>query len=267
MGRVNRKLTIVKLGGSLITYKDRPLTVNSKAIRTAAKAISKSLKSKSDQKLFLIHGGGSFGHYYATKFHLSTIRSNVRAEGVSKTAAAMITLHSIVLDRLVGEGVPCKTVVTSEFLSDDGIKVTKRGKSELEFLFRNSFVPISYGNVSATQKGSAIISGDQIALSLAKKLPVDRVIFAMDVDGIYSDSGMKGDVIDELDMNNAPAGNKWKYDVTGGIRAKIETGFKLAKLGADVFYVNGNKGGRLESLLAGKDDVKATRIFSNSIST
>ncbi|MHB2036472.1 MAG: isopentenyl phosphate kinase, partial [Nitrososphaerales archaeon] len=245
----------------------RPLAINPKAIRKAAKAISKSLKLKYDQKLFLIHGGGSFGHYYATKFHLSTIRSKVTAEGVSRTAAAMITLHSIVLDSLVCEGVPCKTVVTSEFLSDDGKEVTERGKNELEFLFRNNFVPISYGNVSATKKGSAIISGDQITLNLARKLVVERVIFAMDVDGIYPDSRMKGDVINELDMNNAPVGKKWKYDVTGGIGAKIETGFRLAKLGADVFYVNGNKGGRLESLLAGKDDVKATRIFSNSIST
>jgi len=225
------------------------------------------LKSKYGKNLFLIHGGGSFGHYYATKFHLSTTPRKLRNEGVSKTAAAMITLHSIVLDRLVSEGVPCKTVITSEFLSDIGKEITKEGRNKLEFLFRKSFVPISFGNVATTQDGSAIISGDQIALSLAKKLVVERVIFAMDVDGIYANSRMKGDVVKELTMGTASLGKKRKYDVTGGIGAKIEVGFRLAKLGADVFYVNGNKGERLESLLAGQDEVKATRIFSKNIST
>ena len=92
-----------------------------------------------------------------------------------------------------------------------------------------------------------------------------RAIFAMDVDGVYDNSQMNGDVIKNLNSIRLNLGQRKKYDVTGGIRAKIEVGFRLAKLGADVFYVNGTKGRRLESLLIGRENVVSTKINSKRI--
>ena len=262
---MSSELTIVKLGGSLITNKDERLALNMQGIDSSVKAISRSYRSNKIGRLFLIHGGGSFGHYYAKRFLLSTTRKQIRADGVSRVAASMINLHSVVLDRLVREGVPCKTVMTSEFLSTDGKSISRYGAKTLENLFQCGFVPISFGNVSVTMNGSAIISGDQIALSLARGLTVKRAIFAIDVDGVYANSQMNGDVIKDLNAVRFNLGRLRKYDVTGGIRAKIEVGFRLAKLGADVFYVNGTKGRRLESLLTGRDNVVSTRINSKRI--
>ena len=166
---MSSELTIVSSGASLITNKDRPLALNIQGIESSAKAIARSFHSNKIGRLFLIHGGGSFGHYYARKFLLSTTRRQIRADGVSRVAASMITLHSIVLDRLVREGVPCKTMMTSEFLTANGRRVSKNGAKKLEDLFQGRFVPISFGNVSVTMNGSVIISGDQIALKLSKK--------------------------------------------------------------------------------------------------
>ena len=120
VGVVSSELTVVKLGGSLITDKDRPLALNLQGINSSAKSIARAFGSNKIGRLFLIHGGGSFGHYCATKYHLSTTRRQVRAEGVARIASSMITLHSFVPDRLVKEGVPCKTVMTSELLTKDG---------------------------------------------------------------------------------------------------------------------------------------------------
>jgi isopentenyl phosphate kinase len=265
MGSMSSELTVVKLGGSLITNKDRPLALNMHGIDSSVRAIARSLRSNKIGRLFLIHGGGSFGHYYARKFFLSTTRKQIPADGVSRVAASMITLHSVVLDRLVREGVPCKTVMTSEFLSSDGRSVSRNGKRILEDLFQCGFVPISFGNVSVTMNGSVIISGDQIALSLAKGQNVKRAIFAMDVDGVYNNSQMNGNVIKDLNAERFKLGKQKKFDVTGGIRTKIQVGLRLASLGTDVFYVNGTKGRRLESLLIGQDDVVSTKIHSKRI--
>ncbi len=264
MGKLTPKLTVVKLGGSLITDKDRPLTPNRRAIAVAANAIAKSLRNGNQTRLFIIHGGGSFGHYYASKFGLSTARKKTGTEGVSKTAWAMIALHSLVLNQLVREGVPCKTVLTSEFLSSDGITIEKKGEGILNNLLQSRYVPISFGNVSITPRGTSIISGDQIAMSLVRNRNVDRVIFAMDVDGIFTNSNMKGEIINELTSAEIFLGKKRKFDVTGGIAAKIEFGMHMAEHGANVYYVNGRKAERLESLIMGQDSVKSTRIYAKA---
>lgn len=258
-------LTVVKLGGSLITHKDRPLTLNLRGIEVAAKAVANSLRTRKPHRLILIHGGGSFGHYYAKKFFLSTTRKRIRADNASLIAASMITLHSVILDRLVKHGVPCKTILTSEFLKSDGKEVTNSGSETLESLLQSGFVPATFGNVSISKQGSAIISGDQIALSIAKKMRVKRMIFAMDVDGIYADSRMEGEIIEQLDSKKFKQLKLRKYDVTGGIKAKTEIGYRLANLGVEVFYVNGTKGQRLESLMLGKSNVLCTHVHANSI--
>ncbi len=262
---MNSNLTIVKLGGSLITRKDRPQTMNTLAIDISVRAIARSLRSRKKGRLLLIHGGGSFGHYYASRFGVSTTRRQIGREGVAKVAASMITLHSTVLEKLVNQGVPCKTVLTSELLSDNGKKVTDSGARLLECLFHAELVPITFGNVSINRTGSAVISGDQIALSVARSQGVNRVIFATDVDGIYSNTRMEGSIIRELNGVSTELFKSNRYDVTGGIRSKIVVGLQLAKLGAEVFYVNGTKGNRLESLILGRDDIMATKINSKNI--
>lgn len=265
MGIMSPSITVVKLGGSLITDKDSPLALNERGIVTAARAISKSLKSRHSRPLMIIHGGGSFGHYYASKYHVSTVPSRAPKIGVSKIAASMIDLHSEVLGRLVEYGVPCKTVLTSEFMSPDGSSVTEDGERTLAGLFRKGFVPVSFGNISIAPTWSIIISGDQISLCLARRIGVKRTIFAMDVDGIYPNSRLRGEILRVLNRREVKTSGHRKYDVTGGIVSKIDVGFRLAKLGSIVYYVNGSNARRLEHLITGRDDVLCTTINPNDI--
>ena len=258
-------LVVVKLGGSLITDKDRPLTLNYEGMRSSAKAIALAMRHRRNQSLMIIHGGGSFGHYYASKYHLSMDKKKVSAIGPSKIAASMIWLHSALISELIKEGVSCKTVFTSELVSPDGDRVTRQGADTLWALFKSGFVPVTFGNISITTRGSSIISGDQIALSVAKKVGIKRMIFAMDVDGIYPDSKLKGDILRELTRPRGTSSKHRRYDVTGGIDAKIEAGFRIARNGSKVFYVNGLKQERLRRLIEGKENVLCTRINPNNI--
>lgn len=260
-------LIILKLGGSLITHKDRPLSPNIGGVRLVGRTVAKILRRHSDVKLILIHGGGSFGHYYASKFHASTDARNISCEGIARISEAMIHLHSLVLKEMVGEGVRCRTISVSEILQgSDGI-VSEYAARKMSALLSIGCVPITFGDIVTNSRGSSIISGDKIALTLARKMDVKRAIFAMDVDGIYSNSQMRGEVIPELKTQSGISWKERRFDVTGGVQSKIKIGFELAKLGTDVFFVNGSKRRRLESALIGEQDTPSTIILSKNIST
>lgn len=264
MGKM-KDLIIVKLGGSLMTHKDSPLKANSHAIGKVAVEIAGALRKKPLEGLVLIHGGGSFGHYYASRYHISLTPKKIPSGQVSRTASAMISLHTMILDRLVAEGVPCKTLLASELLSDKN-EISVEGMRHVLRLLENDLVPITFGNILVTRWGSKIVSGDAIALALASVFRVRSVIFAMDVDGIYQTSNLKGGILRELNSKSMIRGSLRRYDVTGGVISKTKVGVQIANLGTDVYYVNGRKSGRLRSLILGRGPVKSTHIAAMRIS-
>ena len=259
-------ITIVKLGGSLITNKDKPLSPNLGAMRSVGRAIETALEDRPALNLFLVHGGGSFGHYYASKYGVTTSSTRVQKEGITKVAQAMISLHSMILDELIQAGISCRTIAPGEFLSCADGPVSPHGSEKISALMRIGCIPVSFGDIMTTDRGTSIMSGDSIILSLAQSFDVARVIFAMDVDGIFPDREMPGSIINELTPSGKVLSRKHKFDVTGGIYSKIKVGFQLSKLGAEVFFVNGTKRERLEKLIIGKK-ATSTHIASNSIST
>ncbi len=56
-------LTLIKLGGSVITQKDKEYTFKKSVVKRLAKEIKKSNK-----KVLIAHGSGSFGHTSALKY-------------------------------------------------------------------------------------------------------------------------------------------------------------------------------------------------------
>lgn len=261
----DRELVVIKLGGSLITNKDRPLRPNLRNIRLASRELSKTLSSLPKMRVFLIHGGGSFGHYYAKKFELSTSKTRAAPpEGLSRTAAAMIELHSIILEELCATGVYCGTILPTELFPENGENsISKNGIYRINSVFENRLVPITFGYVNLVRDSSFIISGDAIALAIARRLPVQKTIFMTDVDGVYPSSDLRGPIIRELVPSKSSVESSVRqYDVTGGMSAKISAGFELSRLGSEVYFLNGSKPNRLLPVLQGARDVIATKIYS-----
>ena len=110
-------VTLLKLGGSLITHKDVPLSVNWIALKRVANAISDSRLPSKKRHLVLVHGGGSFGHYYAGKFGLSMRPKAVPAISIAKTTESMVELHSAVLRALVSARVAPETILAQELIT------------------------------------------------------------------------------------------------------------------------------------------------------
>ena len=70
-------MILIKLGGSIITNKEKPLSVRRKTIEK----IAKSLK-KIDETMIIVHGGGSYGHYWSVKYNMHTKEKKYDLRGV-----------------------------------------------------------------------------------------------------------------------------------------------------------------------------------------
>jgi isopentenyl phosphate kinase len=254
------EIIVLKLGGSLITRKDVALTVNRKAIARVARSIRKSKLPSEQEKLVLVHGGGSFGHYYAKQYNISTTFSSPKPMGIFRTNSAMLELNSEIRRQFDIEGVASESILPAELLDQNATKISASGITKLESCFCNKLIPLSFGYVLLSRSGARVVSGDEICEALAKTVKVKRIIFAMDVDGIHSTDDLKGEIIPVLTRKDSFFSSIRRFDITGGVRSKVALGFRLAKLGSKVFFVNGEKDDRLYHLLKGDTDVVATMI-------
>ncbi len=219
------KEVIVKLGGSLITHKDKPMSVNVKSLRKAV-----NMLKIANARYFLVHGGGSFGHFMASRFNLRSVSKTTSIEGISETKAVMQELNSWVLRILINGGFRPYTI-PPQFLF--------KSWSLVRSLMKRGLTPLSHGDV-VWDRGFRIISGDEIIKEAAKTLKPKIVIFAMKTPGILEDVKDENSLIKELEKRKLPSFKLTRYDVTGGVRRKIEIAFEIAKLGIDVIFVKGD---------------------------
>ena len=66
---IDSNLVIIKMGGSVVTFKDQPLMPNMEGIEGIAKVL---VELRKKFKIILVHGGGSFGHYWSVKYDMHT---------------------------------------------------------------------------------------------------------------------------------------------------------------------------------------------------
>ena len=109
------ELTVLKLGGSVITDKDNAETVDDDALDSVVAAIADSGVPGSETGaavdgtvgsiggdaagLIVVHGGGSFGHVHAAEHGVSTTEGSHDPVAVTAIHGAMKRLNSVVVDR------------------------------------------------------------------------------------------------------------------------------------------------------------------------
>jgi isopentenyl phosphate kinase len=230
-------MILIKLGGSIITNKEKPLSVR----RNTIDSISKNLR-KIDEPIIIVHGGGSYGHYWSVKYDIHTKERKYDLRGVAITKNSMIELNKIILDSLLKNKLNPYCLPPTDFMS--GNKPILKKIKEIEKIAKSGFIPVTYGDALwYGQKKTYILSGDKIMTYLARILKPRLCIFALNEDGLYSDLKSKK-LIYEL-KNERPSISKNKMDVTGGMTRKVEEASKISKSGINVFFVNGNKPERI----------------------
>ena len=230
-------MILVKLGGSIITNKEKPLSPRKKAIENLCKCLKKV-----DEPLVIIHGGGSYGHYWSVKYDMHTKPQKNDMKGVSIVKNSMIELDKIILDLFLKSGLKPYSLPPTDFMS--GNKPISKKVKEIEKIAKSGLIPITYGDALwFGQNKTYILSGDKIMTHLSKILKPRLSVFALNEDGVYSDLKSKK-LIYEL-KSELPKFSQNKMDVTGGMTRKVEEATRIAKMGIDVFFVNGNKPERI----------------------
>jgi len=247
--------TVLKLGGSVVTHKDRPETVDEDALATAADAIADALAidaPASDaiadalaidapadtdthggalDRLVLVHGGGSFGHHHADRHGVSTTTGTHDARALVDIHDAMGRLNDAVLDTLQDRAVPALPVRPLSVGarrtgdgSDDEEPTLDLPTASVETMLDEGFVPVMHGDVVAHEgNGGTILSGDAVVVSLAQSLGADRVGLCSTVPGVLDANGTVVDRIDSLADAADTLGDSNATDVTGGMAGKVRT--------------------------------------------
>jgi isopentenyl phosphate kinase len=230
-------MILIKLGGSIITNKEKPLSPRRKTIDILAKSLKKI-----SEPIIIVHGGGSYGHYWSVKYDMHTKEKKYDLRGVAIIKNSMIELNKIILDSLLKNKLSPYCLPPTDFMS--GNKPVSKKVKEIEKIAKSGMIPVTYGDALwFGQNKTFILSGDKIMTHIAKILKPRLTIFALNEDGVYSDLKSKK-LIYEL-KGERPSISENKMDVTGGMTRKIEEASKIAKMGMNVFFVNGNKPERI----------------------
>jgi isopentenyl phosphate kinase len=237
------RLTVVKLGGSVITDKKVAFAYRERAVRVLGKAMAAS-----GLPVVLVHGGGSFGHTVAKRYGLSSRRSSMSAEGVSETRQAMFALDAKVCASLSSAGMHPYPFSPFTLLDrDDG------GSSFIRRLILGGMTPVTFGDVVHDGKGFKILSGDTICVELAEMLGASTCVMAMDVDGLLDEEGRVIKVLGEGGMATAPrlSSSPKGTDATGGIALKVSEALMMASSGTEVRLVSGLRPAEFSKALKG----------------
>ena len=174
-------MILIKLGGSIITNKEKPLSPRRKTIDNILKQISKI-----KEPIVIVHGGGSYGHYWSVKYDMHTKPAKTSPKGVAVVKNSMIELNKIILDSALKRKISPYALPPTDFMS--GNKPIKNKILTINEISKSGLTPITYGDALwFGQKKSYILSGDVIMSILAKILKPRLSLFILNVDGVYSD--------------------------------------------------------------------------------
>jgi isopentenyl phosphate kinase len=257
---------IVKLGGSVITDKRKKFAVK----RAVLKRLAEELKV-AVEPLIVVHGGGSFGHSVASRYRIAEGYKNERQlMGFSLTHRAMEKLNAYVIDALQNAGIAAVAIQPSACaIVRDGRIESMELKPVRKFL-ELGVIPVLYGDaVPDMSKGMSILSGDQLAVRLARELGASRVVLGADVDGVFTANpkvraGAK--LIRVVTLFNwrdviKSIGGADGTDVTGGMAKKVEELIRLAESGIEAEIVNAAKADTLKRAILGERGL-GTRIMA-----
>ncbi|EMA36599.1 isopentenyl phosphate kinase [Halococcus hamelinensis] len=210
--------TVLKLGGSVITDKSSPETLDGDHLARATDAVAAF-----EGELVLVHGGGSFGHHHASEHGITTTAGSHDAEGARAVHDAMRRLNDALLDALRERGVPALPVHPLSAATRDDSGELSLATGVVETMLDEGFVPVVQADVVAhAGRGVTVVSGDELVVVLATALDADRVGVCSGVPGVFDTDGVVIDRIDSFADVRAALGGSDATDVTGGMSAKVE---------------------------------------------
>lgn len=260
-------LTLIKIGGSLITDKTREKSFRAEVMRRLAQEIRQAL-AEHPQQLLVGHGSGSFGHF-AAKRHgtIHGVHTPQAWLGFAEVAAAAAELNHNVTQSLREVGVPAWSIQPSASVRSANGTISTMALHPVQTALENGLVPVVYGDVALDDVlGGTITSTETIFSYLAPRLTASRILLLGEVAGVYD---QHGNVTDEITPGNfeqlaSALGGSAGTDVTGGMLSKVQDMLTLATAvpGLQIIIMDGTQPERLLRAITGHD-VPGTRIHAS----
>jgi isopentenyl phosphate kinase len=254
-------LQFLKLGGSLITDKDRPHTPQLETLNRLAQEIYQARQLDPGLKLVLGHGSGSFGHTpahrYGTRQGVSTLGEWQGFIEVWQEAAA---LNHLVMAALSQAGVPAIAFPPSASVTARSRQVESWDLSPLLAALQAGLLPVIYGDVVFDrQLGGTILSTEDLFSHLAGRLHPNRLLLATVEPGVWADYPACTRLVAEITPASLPGltavlSGSSSIDVTGGMASKVSAMLGLVEQnpGLEVLIFSGLEPGQLLRLLHGE---------------
>jgi len=267
----SKEIIILKLGGGLLTDKNKPFSLREDVINRAIQQIVDS-----GEKIILIHGGGSFGHPLAKQYEiLDGLNASVKNQvlGLAETHEAMNRFNTIIIKKFIEKKFPAISIQTSNIFIKNARNILTQSIESIETCLNLDILPVLYGDIIFDINNSfSIISGDDIILELCKYIKnfqISKVIFCMENNGLYAKINNNDvkliseiDVDDLKDISLADMGQK--IDVTGGFKGKMGKIEEICKLKIPVQLINGLNENSIFKALTNQE-VIGTRISHDSL--
>lgn len=267
-------VTLVKLGGAVITNKDIPESIRHEVLDRLIGEIAKAKKEK-DFLLVLGNGAGSFAHVPATRYKTSSgfiHEESVMGMAITQDSAAR--LNREVVKICLTHGLPAVTLAPSNSL------VTKKRVADAYFTevfeeyLKKELLPVTFGDVIVDrEQGCTIWSTDTVFTFFAKEFEqrhfeVDQIIHVTEASGVWKDSKLQNPNVDEnifakitMEMRDEVKGSMTDtkgFDVTGGMWHKIEEALSLTTLGIQTCIISGLIPDNLYKVLLGDSSIGTT---------
>lgn len=247
-------MLLVKLGGSVLTDKARLRTPR----KTAIARLTKELAGLGDD-VIMVHGAGSYGHVLAKKYALNGPAAPSKARGAAVVQRDVRALDGLVVDGLLKAGLAPVVLPPSAILGLDAGRVASFDVAPFREYLHAGFTPVTFGDVVRDrERGVAVCSGDVLMLELAKAFRPRSVVFAADVDGLFTADPKRAKDAQLLlsvsaeDLSLIDFGPAKGADVTGGIEAKVRRMLEIASFADETIIVNGNVMNRVRDALRGR---------------
>ena len=264
----NKQLVLLKLGGSLITDKNKTFAARREVIIRLGKEIKFAMR-KFSGKLIIAHGSGSFGHPIAKKYKIAEgVNGRGNTKGVARVAEAAIRINRIVIECLLKAGLPVVSFAPASLMvAEDKLPVDSFVEPISQSLKRG-LIPVLYGDIIFDRKrGWCIFSSEKIlgvfAKAFLKSFTEIKVFYCGNTDGVYDENGKTIKIITPesfVKLREKIKGST-AADVTGGMLHKVEEAVMIAaKLGIETLIFSGRNKGQLRPALEGKYIDNSTRI-------
>jgi isopentenyl phosphate kinase len=271
---MSKDLTVLKLGGSLLTDKSTPYTPRTEVMKSVCEEIGQCMSEGLLGPLILIQGVGSFGHPPVLEHNLHTgFKGPEQLMPLSDTQSTVGKFRAMLVEQLQQAGIPVCLMYPSSMIVAERMKISRYFFEPLRGFLSIGMVPLLGGDILIDSvMGFSVGSGDQMAVLIAKELKAQRIIFASDVAGIFDsdpktnpDAELYSEIdVGEIERTLQEMGKSTVIDASGAMKGKLKSlipARPLLEADLEVSIISMMESGNLTDYLKG-DTSASTQIVS-----